>query len=374
MATGYSNDVVNETRTRLDALLAGITQHELILTRARDAEQYKMDSEDFYLAARHKLMALRTDLDYFIKFIEANHAALDSYEYYQIEIQGLSDYLEALESTSIQSAGVSAQEKAEESIVGIVEKVVDGDGIYIGEREIRMAGIDAPELGTSAGKVSQKFLEDLVLGKEVTVLIDPHTPREVYGRVLGVVMLGDLNVNVHMLANCMAIPLLKFGKHKYIDPDENRQVHEKCVMGWPPTGMCKITTDPTHAAIHVDGKDIGEITPSEVRLPVGIHTITFIKAGCTSVRDEIIVEKTKREYPVWKLPKLPANTGIVEVRSVQDDGKAIVLMDGLVYGVAPVVIELPVDKSTVISINVDGKEVSNQSIMAVLGRVIKVTL
>lgn len=49
--------------------------------------------------------------------------------------------------------------------------------------KVRIDGIDAPELNTEAGKVSAKFLQQLLDGKEI--LIDTNEDRrEKYGRLL----------------------------------------------------------------------------------------------------------------------------------------------------------------------------------------------
>lgn len=84
---------------------------------------------------------------------------------------------------------------------GLVEKVHDGDtvtvavdlGLEISHRiTLRVKGINAPELPTPAGKISQGFLAGLILGK--TVLLRTVKDRtEKYGRYLAdlAVLNGD---------------------------------------------------------------------------------------------------------------------------------------------------------------------------------------
>jgi len=89
---------------------------------------------------------------------------------------------------------LSGTEKAS-SVVGVVVKVVDGDGLRVetskGEVEIRLNGIDAPEMQQPGGKESKEFMSSLVLGKSITVL-----PVEVdrYKRLVGRVYRGKIDV------------------------------------------------------------------------------------------------------------------------------------------------------------------------------------
>lgn len=93
-----------------------------------------------------------------------------------------------------------------------VLKVLDGDtvglDIYLGldlhkHETIRFLGIDAPEKNTDAGKVSKKFMEDLLSDKDV-ILVTKADKREKYGRLLGVVWLGSQNVNELMIQKNLA--------------------------------------------------------------------------------------------------------------------------------------------------------------------------
>jgi len=83
-----------------------------------------------------------------------------------------------------------------EIITGEVTGVIDGDTIDVKDMlghvyRIRLIGIDAPEFSTIAGKASGKFLTDLIHGKRVEVKTDPLNNLDKYGRILGVVFLGQ---------------------------------------------------------------------------------------------------------------------------------------------------------------------------------------
>ena len=86
-------------------------------------------------------------------------------------------------------------------------RVVDGDTIKVrsisGETNIRLVGIDAPELshkkrepGQPFSQQATKYLAGLVLNKTVDIKEYGH---DRYGRILGVVSLGEKNINLEMV-------------------------------------------------------------------------------------------------------------------------------------------------------------------------------
>ena len=81
------------------------------------------------------------------------------------------------------------------TLTGQVVKVADGDTITVlennAQHRVRLQGIDAPEKGQAYGNASRKHLASLVAGKTVTVEWDK---RDRYGRILGKVMLGAVDV------------------------------------------------------------------------------------------------------------------------------------------------------------------------------------
>lgn len=83
---------------------------------------------------------------------------------------------------------------------GVVVRITDGDTLQIrcGEEihKIRLIGIDAPESGQAFGGDSRQTLAELTAGKPVVVI---WSKRDRYGRLLGVVLVGSLNVNLEQL-------------------------------------------------------------------------------------------------------------------------------------------------------------------------------
>lgn len=85
-------------------------------------------------------------------------------------------------------------------LVGTVTKIVDGDTIDVqlstGPIRVRLHGVDTPERGQPWGKESTAALTAVVMGKEVD--IEPFS-QDRYERMIGIVFLGDLNVNLELV-------------------------------------------------------------------------------------------------------------------------------------------------------------------------------
>ena len=76
-----------------------------------------------------------------------------------------------------------------------ITEVVDGDTIKgLRNKFIRLAGVDAPEMGTRGGVAAKNELKDMVLGKTVSYTEDAMS----YGRIVGEVKLGSKSVNKEM--------------------------------------------------------------------------------------------------------------------------------------------------------------------------------
>ena len=104
----------------------------------------------------------------------------------------------------------------------LVTKVIDGDtidaevdlgfGIYT-KRRFRLAGIDTPEVRTrdkeekAAGLESKKVVQDMILGKRITVQTDKAGK---YGRYLAYIILSDgTNLNEYLVENGYAEEYMK---------------------------------------------------------------------------------------------------------------------------------------------------------------------
>lgn len=107
-----------------------------------------------------------------------------------------------------------------------VDRVIDGDTIegkldkgrknFDEDVQIRLLGINAPEKKGNtreAGEFSKRFLEALILGKEVVIRTVKADDDDSFGRMLGEVYLptteGDIYINQYMLEAGQAVPFSK---------------------------------------------------------------------------------------------------------------------------------------------------------------------
>lgn len=111
------------------------------------------------------------------------------------------------------------------SILGKVVEVTDGDNITVldkhkKQRNIRLAGIDAPEPDQGFGQQAKKFLSDLVLDKDVVVV---GQDLKSGGRFLGKVLLGGRDINLEMVMSGFA---WHYTTHDKELDDRDRQLYE----------------------------------------------------------------------------------------------------------------------------------------------------
>lgn len=94
--------------------------------------------------------------------------------------------------------GIAAWAAAPITVSGQVSRVTDGDSLWLtlapsGQPlQLRLLGIDAPEICQPWGEQARLALAELVLGKQVTV----HTQgQDTYGRTLATVFVDAVNIN-----------------------------------------------------------------------------------------------------------------------------------------------------------------------------------
>jgi endonuclease YncB( thermonuclease family) len=129
----------------------------------------------------------------------------------EIQIENHAPPPQFTEKSTFQSAKGSSKNSGGGTLVGKVVRVTDGDTITIltssGKEKIRFAQIDAPEtshFGSTPqlyGKESGVFLRQLVSNKNVRVEVETV---DQYGRNVGTVFVGGLNVNREMVKNGFA--------------------------------------------------------------------------------------------------------------------------------------------------------------------------
>lgn len=87
----------------------------------------------------------------------------------------------------------------------LVVHVVDGDTIDLRNgRTVRLAGIDAPEVGQCGYKRARNTLADLVLGKRVSLAASDEE-QDQYGRLLKYVDIGKTDAGLRLIKSGLAI-------------------------------------------------------------------------------------------------------------------------------------------------------------------------
>ncbi len=90
--------------------------------------------------------------------------------------------------------------------------VIDGDSLKVGNREVRLFGIDAPEYHQNCfdeknkeyacGQASRDFLVDLAQKREVKCI---YAEKDKYERFLGKCFVGNIYINEELIKNGMAV-------------------------------------------------------------------------------------------------------------------------------------------------------------------------
>jgi endonuclease YncB( thermonuclease family) len=123
---------------------------------------------------------------------------------------------------------LAAPPKVIEEISGKVVGVTDGDTITVlvnkETSKVRLEGIDAPESGQSFGTKSKQALSEFVFGKVVTVR---KTGTDRYGRTLGIVIVGDVDVNARMVKDGWAWHFKKYNDEERLAKLEVAARNEK---------------------------------------------------------------------------------------------------------------------------------------------------
>ncbi|MCX8000342.1 MAG: thermonuclease family protein [Leptospiraceae bacterium] len=109
-----------------------------------------------------------------------------------------------------------------EEFEGKVVSVMDGDTIrvLVGSKQVkvRLFGIDAPERSQAYGKKAEQELKSLIWKKKVRVVVKD---TDQYGRTVGLVFLGDLEINLEMVKKGFAWVYREFNmEKKYLEAEE----------------------------------------------------------------------------------------------------------------------------------------------------------
>lgn len=155
-----------------------------------------------------------------IKYLLIAALALLSYLFYILGFDSPVDFeslLSPKSESSTKSDDISRSDSDNKTLFGEVVKVADGDTFTIrmknGEQiKVRLYGIDAPENGQDFGTKSRQYLNDLCYGKDVSIR---KIGVDQYGRTLGIVYVGDVNVNEKLVRNGLAWYYKQYAKQYY---------------------------------------------------------------------------------------------------------------------------------------------------------------
>ncbi len=106
-----------------------------------------------------------------------------------------------------------------ETLTGRVVSVHDGDTLLVLDKarrhhRIRLAGIDAPELGQPFGRRSKEELARQVVDKSVTI---KWRKSDRYGRLVGKVLVGGVDANLTQVSSGMAWHYTEYAKEQSAD-------------------------------------------------------------------------------------------------------------------------------------------------------------
>ncbi|MFM7069173.1 MAG: thermonuclease family protein [Actinomycetes bacterium] len=87
---------------------------------------------------------------------------------------------------------------------GTVTYVVDGDTADVDGQRVRFIGIDTPERGQCGYIEAKNRVKALVLGQRVTVMESPGNTSDRYGRELGYLQFGRVDVGRQLIAEGLA--------------------------------------------------------------------------------------------------------------------------------------------------------------------------
>ena len=101
-----------------------------------------------------------------------------------------------------------------------VVEVTDGDTMKLSDgKTFRLYGVNAPEVKEPYFEEAKVFTQSLVLGKEISFEQESNYKVDKFGRTLGYIFVGGVNLNIELVRNGLARVVLyeKRAKIKYQD-------------------------------------------------------------------------------------------------------------------------------------------------------------
>lgn len=113
---------------------------------------------------------------------------------------------------------ISPHSQIEEDFEAEVVKVTDGDTVTLRtsfrdfDFPLRLLDIDAPEL-SEGGEASKAWLKNMIEGKKVSIMMNRDKRVGKYGRLLGQIIFGGINVGEIALSLGYAVPFGTKNQH-----------------------------------------------------------------------------------------------------------------------------------------------------------------
>ena len=120
------------------------------------------------------------------------------------------------------------------TLKGKIVRVSDGDTVVVldstnTQHRVRLDGIDCPEKGQAFGKKATDFVKNITSKSEFVTIVWKKKDR--YGRILGYLIVDEVNVNKELLRNGLAWHYKHFNKDKEL-ADLEQQAKDKKLNIW----------------------------------------------------------------------------------------------------------------------------------------------
>lgn len=356
----------NQLKTEMDELNGSLIKLRYAINDIESNLKYHIPLTSFFKAARSQLDATLYCYNELVSMFESATDLSDfQKKYVETQLTGFSQTIDAF-GLRIKPTEIDESILENGEYEGVVTSVDDGDTVWIDDNiEVRIPGIDAPEKGTDNGQLKKTEMEKYVLGKRVKVMIDPHTPLDLYQRVLGTLFttdgsLAEFNGNVTkaLASTCNCVQSTQYGKNMYVDPEEIKALMSRCKASLPGMGRVKIYGSPAKMAMYLDGVNTNMVTPKPLDLPFGRHVIELRADNRATKALEIDVGIGEQSYTL-NLPTLPQTTGLVDIESsIPGD----VTIDSVLYGATPMVVELSLADAHEITIDRPGYAIFTKTV------------
>jgi hypothetical protein len=135
--------------------------------------------------------------------------------------------------------------------IGIVDRVIDGDTVKIGNESVRLLGINCPEKGEKYYSEAKEFLEEKVLNKTVEIRFG-NEKYDFYKRKLGYIFLEGKNINLEIVEKGFANFYFPSGKDAYFP--KFYSAWETCIE--KEINLCEFSEDKCAKCISLEDWDI----------------------------------------------------------------------------------------------------------------------